>query len=530
MLGTRTNCVTQWHLDSNRGYDDPFNEVEVDVIVTGPDGTERRVPAYWAGEWRWGVRWSSPEPGSYAWRSVCSDESNPGLHGVEGRIEVEPYAGDNPLLRRGPLQVAEGGRWLQHADGTPFFWLGDTWWMALCRRLGWPGDFQRLTADRVAKGFNVIQLVAGLFPDMAAFDESGDNEAGWPWREDWSGINPAWFDHADLKIDWLVSRGLVPCVVGSWGYYLPWMGVERLKQHWRYLVARWGAYPVVWCLAGEVMMGYYLAEDRERDAQLQREGFTEVARYLRQVDPYRRLVAAHPTRRGRHQIEDDTLLDFEMLQTGHGGRASLPNTVRLVTEAYAQAPPMPVINSEVCYEGILEDSREEVQRLMFWASLLSGACGHTYGANGIWQLNEPGRPFGASPHGAAWGDTPWWDAAQLPGSAQLGLAKKLLERYQWWRLEPHPEWLAEHAGEANYELPYCAGIPGELRIIFTPRPRQRPVVQGLEPDVRYRAFYWNPSTAAEIEAGEVQGGEDGAWQAPKVALMRDWVLVLERRE
>jgi len=527
MLGTRTNCVAEWHLTSNQRYDDPFNEVTVDVVVTGPDGSERRVPAYWAGERRWGVRWSSPEPGSYTWRSECSDESNSGLHGIEGTIEVEPYAGSNPLMARGPLQVAEGGRHLQHADGSPFFWLGDTWWMALCRRLGWPGDFQRLTADRVAKGFNVIQLVAGLFPDMAAFDPRGDNEAGWPWEADFARINPAWFDHADLKIDWLVSRGLTPCILGSWGYYLPWMGVERLKQHWRYLVARWGAYPVVWCLAGEVMMGYYLSEDRERDSRLQREGFTEIARYLRDVDPYRRPVGAHPTQRGRHQIEDDTLLDFEMLQTGHGDRASLPGTVRLVTEARAEDPPMPVINSEVCYEGIMETCREEVVRLMFWASLLSGACGFTYGANGIWQVNEEGRPFGPSPHGSSWGDTPWWQAAQLPGSGQLGLARKLLERSDWWRLEPHPEWLVEHAGNENYQLPYCAGIPGELRLIFMPRQLPLPVVQGLEPDVRYRAFFWNPSTGAEIEAGQVQGGEDGRWSAPKVEVRRDWVLVIE---
>jgi hypothetical protein len=29
------------------------------------------------------------------------------------------------------------------------------------------------------------------------------------------------------------------------------MGMEKVKKHWRYLIARWSAYPVVWCLAGE---------------------------------------------------------------------------------------------------------------------------------------------------------------------------------------------------------------------------------------------------------------------------------------
>ena len=42
--------------------------------------------------------------------------------------------------------------------------------MGLVKRLGWPEDFQLLTADRISKGFAVIQIVAGLYPDMPPFD------------------------------------------------------------------------------------------------------------------------------------------------------------------------------------------------------------------------------------------------------------------------------------------------------------------------------------------------------------------------
>src|SRR6201986_4204047 len=105
---------------------------------------------------------------------------------------------------------------------------------------------------------------------------------------------------------------------------------------------------------------------------------------------------------------------------------------------------MPVLIGEVCYEGIQEASRQEVQRYMFWSALLSGAGGHTYGANGIWQVNAPGNPYGLSPHGHSWGGPSWDIAAQLPGSAQVGLAKAILTRYSWWRLEPTPEKVASH--------------------------------------------------------------------------------------
>ncbi len=150
--------------------------------------------------------------------------------------------------------------------------------MGLCQRFQWPADFQQLTADRVTKGFTVVQIVAGLYPDMPAFDPRGANEAGFPWENDYGHINPAYFDMADLRIQHLVSRGLAPCIVGCWGYFLHFMGVSKMKRHWRYLVARWGAYPVVWCLAGEGTMPYYLSPTKERDAEEQKQGWTELAR------------------------------------------------------------------------------------------------------------------------------------------------------------------------------------------------------------------------------------------------------------
>src|ERR1039458_8842335 len=44
------NCVTEWSFSSPKAYADPFNEVELDVLITAPDKSEQRVPAFWAGE------------------------------------------------------------------------------------------------------------------------------------------------------------------------------------------------------------------------------------------------------------------------------------------------------------------------------------------------------------------------------------------------------------------------------------------------------------------------------------------------
>jgi hypothetical protein len=161
---------------------------------------------------------------------------------------------------------------------------------------------------------------------------------------------------------------------------------------------------------------------------------------LRKLDPYHRPITIHPTDMSRTQFEDAGVLDFEMLQTGHSDRASIPNTINLVRKSRAATPTMPTVNAEVCYEGIVGTCFDEVQRFMVWSCLLSGTAGHTYGANGIWQVNQREQPYGKSPHGGNWGNTPWDDAMKLPGSRQTGLAKQLLSSFAWHRFEPHPEW------------------------------------------------------------------------------------------
>ena len=540
MIVTQRNCVTEWHFSSGQAYADPFNDIDLDVLVTDPGGEERRVPAFWSGESTWRVRYASPNLGTHKWRSECSDASNPGLHGREGEVEVVPYRGRSPLMLHGPLRVSESGRHFEHEDGTPFFWLADTWWMGLCERLQWPGDFQTLTSDRVRKGFSVIQTVAGLYPDMGWRDPRQVNEAGYPWDEAFNTVDPAYFDHADLRLHHLVRSGLAPCIVACWGYYLPLMGVERMKKHWRNLVARYGAYPVVWCLAGEASMPFYLSRDRENEERMQIEGWTEMAAYLRASDPYRRPATIHPSGPGssREDVVDTSDLDFIMLQTGHADRVSLPDTLRIVAGEYAAEPVRPVINGEVTYEGLAESNRQEIQRWMFWACVLGGAAGHSYGANGIWQVNHRDTPYGKSPGGQSWGDTAWDDAYVLPGSGQLGMSKRFLEKYPWWELRPRPDWVEHPATPDEPHGAYAAGIPRKLRFVYVPGEVSargmrtwRIDMKGIEEDVDYRALLFNPVDGSETDLGPVEPDSEGRWRPPwnRAPIFQDWVVVLEAR-
>jgi len=537
MKRSMQNRMVEWILPSEKAYSDPFNEVELSAIFTDPDGEEIIVPAFWLGGNFWGIRYASHKVGRHRFQTVCSDESNLSLHGREGVLEIVPYKGDNPLFKHGPLRVSRDRRYLEHIDGAPFFWLGDTWWMGLTKRLPWKG-FKKLTADRINKGFTVIQIVAGLYPDMAPFDPRGANEAGFPWEENFVRINPAYFDSMDQRINWLVENGLVPCIVGSWGYFIEFAGVEAMKKHWRNLVARYGAYPVIWCVAGEAVMPYYLSSSwsdnkkREEYVAKARAGWTTVARYLRSIDPYHHPITIHPTCPdcAHNMVDDLSVIDINMLQTGHSDVHSLADTVNKVVEAVNLSTRMPVVVGEVCYEGILGASWENIQRLMFWASILNGAAGYTYGANGIWQVNTQTEPFGPSPHGQSWGNTPWNEAYKLPGSRQVGIGKRLLERYAWWRFEPHPEWVEPHWSKGDYFKPYAAGIPKEVRVIYIPVPDWRGLlkVKEIEDGVDYNAFYFDPRDGKEYRVGRVIPNEEGEWKPPKPPIIQDWVLVIEK--
>ncbi len=126
LAATEANRMVEFTLESAKPYQDPFNEITLDAVFTDPSGDKRRVPAFWAGGTTWRVRYASPITGTHRFQTECSDTSNTGLHGVRGEVTITPYTGQNPLFRHGAIRIADDSRHFAHADGTPFFWLGDT--------------------------------------------------------------------------------------------------------------------------------------------------------------------------------------------------------------------------------------------------------------------------------------------------------------------------------------------------------------------------------------------------------------------
>jgi hypothetical protein len=488
-------AVFEASFTSARKYANPFLDVQVDVVFRNGD-QQWLVPAFWAGGDRWTVRFAPPRQGDYTYQVKCTDPANQNLNGASQNLRVTSYVGDNPLLKHGSVRVSASQRHFEHADGTPFFWLGDTWWKCLCKRMTWEG-FQELTADRKAKGFNVVQIVCGPYPDEGFLEPRLANEGGLPYESvRFENLNPEYFNSADRRLQHLVDAGIAPAIVGAWGRgdcnSMEAIGLQGLKRHWRYLVARYSAFPVFWILAGEI----------PEETKWNQGPWADLATYVRSIDPYHRLLTCHTGHGRRGAPGDSHVIDFDMVGGNHDERVAVEaRTLAIVSAAHAKDPPMPVLVGETCYEGHMQQGFGDVQRRLFWGSILSGAAGHTYGAAGIWHASVEGDPGCAS---AAFGGTrvydwtTWKEGMNYPGATQLGIGKTLLEQYPWSRFEPHPEW-----------APGCiaAGIPGEVRFIYQPRRGiydwSGTVLRNLEPGVTYRVFYFDPATGRRFDHGTV---------------------------
>ena len=523
-VSARAADVQQWEVfetsyESKKTCANPFIDIEVNVFFRSGD-RQWVVPAFWAGGGKWTVRFAPPVQGEYTFHVESSDPANADLNGHEQALCVTAYTGDNPLLKHGFLRVSADKRHFEHADGTPFFWLADTWWKNLCKRMTWEG-FQELTADRKAKGFSAVQIVCGPYPDENMMEARWENEGGKPYeKKDFSVMNPRYFKYADRRIEHLVDAEIVPVIVGGWGRpqhggksTIAQVGLDGYKRHWRHLVARYGAHPVVWIVGGEA-----------RDSQ---GPWAEVAKYLKDTDPDRHLLVYHAPGHPRQVIKDNAVFDFDMVAIGHRGYETAAKSLELMKSCLSQDPAKPVLCGEACYEGHMQTNFQDVQRHLFWSFMLSGAAGHTYGAAGIWHASVEGDP-GIDP---VYDWTTWKEGMNYPGATQLGLGKTLLERYPWWRFETHPEWAEKDC--------FAAGIPGEVRFIYQPRRNiynwNGPAVTNLDPSVDWHVYYFDLSTGRTFEQGTIKAsakaGDKTAMPVDfrkNVPSPQDWVLVFER--
>lgn len=432
------------------------------------------------------------------------------------------------------LTVSENRRYLLCEDGRPFFWLGDTAW-ELFHRLDRAEAFHYLE-NRASKGFTVIQAVA-----LAELDGLGTpNAAGRFPLEDGDPARPLvapegeddYWKHVDAVVERANELGLLMGFLPTWGNH--WKNARseggvfdesNAAAYGEWLGRRYRDASLVWILGG----------DRKAETGEERAIIRALARGLRDGDGGSHLCTYHSCglSGSAEMFHDEDWLDFNLRQNGHG--ISFHGAYDQTLADYRRAPAKPVFDGEPVYEEIpiaFDAARHgfataaDTRRALYW-DLFSGAFGHTYGHNAVWQMWAPGRAPVLDPQ------RPWWEALDQPGAAQMQHARWLLESRPFLTRIPDPDLLC--TGEPASWLP-GAGTRrfvatrdegATYAMVYAPLGRAFRVKTSILPAETLEVWWFSPRDGHVFSAGRLANREWIDLTPPDPGELLDWVLVLD---
>lgn len=418
-------------------------------------------------------------------------------------------ANDHHLQR---LAVTPDGHYLQHKNGKPFFFLGDTAWEL----------FHRLTLEeakhylktRAEQGFNVIQAVL-----LAEFDglTEPNRKGDLPLHDlDPTRPNEAYFAHVDEVMHYAAQLGLFMGVLPTWG--------DKVNK-------KWGTGPEVFTPKNARVYGEWLGKryrnfdpllwinggDRSLDTPEHFATFRALAEGLQAGDESSHIITFHPMG-GRHSSTDlhnDKWLAFNMIQSGHGAR-DIDNAA-MVEADYHLKPTKPTLDAEFNYENHAINWKPDTSRFRdydvrksAYRSLFAGGCGITYGCQDIWQFLDTSRH-----KPVAFADTPWREALHFSGAYQMHHLRKLME-----------------------SLPFSTGAPAQDRIVGEAHGVRVSTGKGyllaylptggkvtLKLGGKGKAHWFDPRSGVTL--GEVDAHDTHTFTAPTQGVHNDWVLVFK---
>jgi hypothetical protein len=492
-------------------------DTQLAVELFAPSGKSLRVQGFWDGENTWRARTMPDELG--VWKFLThSQPPIAGLDGQSGEFHCRQPHGENRLALHGAIRVARTGTYLEHADGTPFFWLGDTVWNGPI--LSTKQDWDRYLADRTAKKFTVVQYNALAPWRTAPTDEQG--EVAFSGRRENVRINPKYFQRLDRRIDAINDAGLVAAHVLVWslreqdpGNYLPESDVIKLAK---YQLARYGAHHVAWILAGD---NPYDAERADRWKRIGRTVFEDAAHAP---------VTTHPTGMNWpwETWRDERWLDIFGYQSGHGDDDSTLAWIHSgpVKQAWQHHASRPIINLEppyedhIAYQSGKRHSAHNVRRAVYWSLLSAPTAGVTYGGHGMWSWQtEEGPPRDHERTGTA---KPWHQAKDLPGAGDMQRVVELFTSLAWWTLRPADNLVAEQPGEKNPAefIAAARSTESHIAISYLPVGGQLQLANSPKELGLSKASWFNPRTGQSQPA---TAESQTRFQAPDG---QDWVLLL----
>jgi len=472
-LDAQTWVANEITYESEKSYDDPFNDVDVDLILVG-NGLKYTVPGFWDGGNTWKIRFVCPSEGEWYFMTTCTDKDNTDLNGRTGKVNCKKYDGELEIYRHGFVTTTYGKKYMTYDDGTPFFYLGDTHWSL--------GDetqdmVKTICAKRVEQGFTVFQsepIGAGfeLADGVTQADIAGLDD----YDKKFKTIADAGLVHANSQFFFPYSMQVLIANMGGYSDREISVRIDKkttetrkelsadvkayLEKLSRYWVARYGAYPVMWTLGQEVDNDFYSNDTDHPDWNYINNPYKLVAEYIDKYDAYSHPLSAHQENAGATAaygsgkgLDEDckSYCDadpscFRDVKAHSWYAAQWSPSLTKQTDYKVQkdywfnSQGKPVINYEgrYCYLW----TKNFGSRMQGWASYLSGMFGYGWGAHDTWSYLNIYDEQNNSSDGIDTItsqekiDATWQDTLEYPCSYQVGYMKNFFSTFDWWNLIP----------------------------------------------------------------------------------------------
>ncbi len=517
--------VVELTLSAPVKFANPFQDARLSALLVAPSGHQIRAQGFWNDDDDWRVRFSPEEEGEWRYELRLEYADGATIDRQSGTFVCTPALDDTIFDRHGPVRLAERKRHLVHADGTPFFWLGDTAWNGPLRASR--EEWAKYLAVRTEQGISAVQWVATQWRTAPDGDRAG--RAAFRGHDRIS-INPVFFQRLDGFVLATAAAGLLNAPVMLWaigagdnpaidpGFGLPEDQAVLLA---RYMVARWGAYPVAWILAGD---GKYFGDYAARWRRIGRAVFAD--------DHTAAPVAMHcgGQQWPADEFRGELWLDILGYQSGHGDS---DETLQWIVSGppaneWDKIPRLFQINLEPAYENhIAYHSRQphsphSVRQAMYWSLLNAPTAGVTYGGHGVWGWDDGTRSPVAHPNTGV--PLPWQQALTMPAAQQLAYLAGFFTEIPWFTLQPSLDLLVEQPGshDVHKYVLASAADDGSLAVLYTPVGGALRLDLGkLKPDLQ--ATWCNPRNGQRIPAQPEIAGELRRFVTPDA---EDWLLIL----
>jgi Protein of unknown function (DUF4038)/Putative collagen-binding domain of a collagenase len=426
-----------------------------------------------------------------------------------GGLATMPRVGPSVDFGHGALQVHANGRFIQHADGTPFFWLADTWWIVPHEST--IEEVEIGMDDRRAKGFTVLQMCCTSFDvetDAATTNRFGDRPFDGPGV---TNPNADYFRYIEDMIDLAATKGIYVALLPFWGGWQFWTGnTKYIETFTTTTAASFGTYlgqrfaskqNIIWMLGGDSDVGG-IGETSGVSGRIAKWQALADAILAKDIN---HLMTFHPAisfgfHNGNYPTPDnpqgwplqsESWLDFGGCQTG-SHQINIP-TYDFVADCFARTPIKPCANLEPSYENQTVDGMTsidiDIRQAAYW-SVFAGGCGHTYGQHALWSWGRDGSGLG----GSSSGTVPfWYDGINALGSRQMGYLRNLMEARPFFDRMPDQKLVVDTLSGAD-KVVCCRSASNAM--IYTAGGQSITAVLGKISGSQVKVYGFDPRTGA----------------------------------